>query len=237
MADISCYTFRAIPRLNEFRSQTMQKQYGEKTTVVLDGVEYPSDSTWIKDLEHELHWRLYWQQQFLMKDLIRPGDHLLEIGPGTGFTSNYLRSKCMHVTTLDFTPGMKPDIVANMLTYEFPDQYDAVMAFEVFEHVPFDKISEAMPRIVSACRRYLFFSVPKNTKTPFFLELKLPRMRARKWAWSTKRGRPMTTNHFWEVDYNGVSLADLENLVTANGLQIERRFEAFERMFFACRVV
>jgi hypothetical protein len=48
----------------------------------------------------------------------------------------------MQVTTLDFAPGMKPDIVANMLTYEFPNQYDAVMAFEVFEHVPFEKFAE-----------------------------------------------------------------------------------------------
>ncbi len=213
----------------------MQEPYGEKTTVVIDGVEYPSDSTWITELEIELHWRLYWHQQYLMKDLIRPGDRLMEIGPGTGFTSNYLRSKGIRVTTLDFTPGMKPDIEANMLTYEFPDQYDAVLAFEVFEHVPFDKLQAAMPRIASACRRYLFFSVPRNTKTPFFLELKLPKMRPMKWQWSTKRGRPMTTNHFWEVDYNGVTLADLEKLVSTNGLKIERQFEAFERLFFACR--
>jgi hypothetical protein len=214
----------------------MLESYGEKTTVVIDGVEYPSDSTWIKQLEIELHWRLYWQQQRLMDGLIREGDHLLEIGPGTGFTSNYLRSKGMHVTTLDFTPGMKPDIVANMLTYDFPDQYDALLAFEVFEHVPFDKISEAMPRIVSACRRYLFFSVPRNIKTPLSIELKLPKMRPIKWQWNTKRGRPMTTNHFWEIDYNGVTMDDVMKLVTASGLEIERLFEVYERAFFACRV-
>jgi hypothetical protein len=139
------------------------------------------------------------------------------------------------VTTLDFTPGMKPDIVANMLTYDFPDQYDAVLAFEVFEHVPFDKLSEAMPRIASACRRYMFFSVPRSIKTPFFFELKLPKMRPIKWAWSTKRGRPMTTNHFWEIDYNGVTMDDLKKLVAGNGLEIERLFEVYERAFFACR--
>jgi Methyltransferase domain len=214
----------------------MSEQRGEKTTVVIDGIEYPSDSTWIHELEKEIHWRLYWHQQHLMKDLIHAGDQLLEIGPGTGFTTNYLRSKGMHVTTLDFTPGMKPDIVANMLTYEFPDQYDAVMAFEVFEHVPFEKIRDAMPRIAAACRRYLFFSVPRNVKTPFSIELRLPKMRARKWQWSTKRGRPMTTNHFWEIDYNGVTRADVEKMATDCGLAIERYFEFCEQSFFACRV-
>jgi hypothetical protein len=214
----------------------MAEKYGEKTTVVIDGVEYPSDSTWIKELEDELHWRLYWRQQKIMDGLVQPGDRLLEIGPGTGFTTNYLRSKGLHVTTLDFTPGMKPDITANMLTYEFPDKYDAILAFEVFEHVPFEKLQAALPRIAGACRRYLFFSVPCNKKTAFGFELKLPKLKPFGWKWIVKRGRPMTTNHFWEIDYNGVTLADVEAMIQKSGLVIERRDEAFERMFFACRI-
>jgi cyclopropane fatty-acyl-phospholipid synthase-like methyltransferase len=213
----------------------MQVPYGEKTTVVVDGVEYPRDSTWIKKLETELHWRMYWRQQALMDGLIEPGQRLLEIGPGTGFTTNYLRSKGYHVTTLDFDPGMQPDIVANMLKYDFPDQYDAVLAFEVFEHVPFDKFQEVLPKIAAACGQYVFFSIPRNTKTPFSFALKLPKFRPVKWEWSTKRGRPMTPNHFWEIDYNGVTLRDVDDLIAASGLTLERRFEALQQMFFACR--
>lgn len=215
----------------------MHGEYGEKDTVVLDGVEYPRDSTWINRLENETHWRLYWRQQSVMDGLIQPGNRLLEIGPGTGFTTNYLRSKGMHVTTLDFAPGMKPDIVANMLTYEFPDKYDAVLAFEVFEHVPFIKLQEALPRIAAACRRYLFFSVPRNKKAPFSIEVKLPSMKPYKWQWSMKRGRMSSPNHFWEIDYNGVMVRDVEKLLAANGLAMDRRFEAFFRMFFACRKI
>jgi hypothetical protein len=213
----------------------MPKAHGEKDTVVLDGVAYPRDSTWINQLETERHWQLYYRQQQLMDGLFNPGDELLEIGPGTGFTATYLRSKGMRVTTLDFAPGMKPDIVANMLTYEFPDQYDATLAFEVFEHVPFEKFREALPRIAAACRRYLIFSVPRNTKTPFWIELKLPRLKPIRWALSTKRGRMSSPNHFWEVDY-GVSLAELNQAIESCGLKIERQFEDLERMFFACRV-
>ena len=212
----------------------MQETYGEKDTVVIDGVEYPRDSTWIHNLETELHWRLYYRQQLVMKDLVRAGDQVLEIGPGTGFTTNYLRSKGVRVTTMDFAPGMKPDIVANMLTYEFPDKYDAILAFEVFEHVPFEKFQEALPRIAAACRRHLIFSIPRNIKAPFWIELKLPRLAPLKWELPMKRGRMCSPNHFWEVDY-GVSMRDLEQLIAKCGLKFERCFEGFERMFFACQ--
>jgi SAM-dependent methyltransferase len=213
-----------------------QQIYGEKDTIVLDGIEYPRDSTWINSLENETHWRLYWRQQSLMDGLLQAGDRVLEIGPGTGFTTNYLRSKGVHVTTLDFAPGMKPDIVANMLTYDFPDRYDAILAFEVFEHVPFAKFQEIFPRIASACGKFLFFSVPRNKKTPLSVELKLPSMKPFKFGWSMKRGRMSSPNHFWEIDYNDVALSDLRELVTKNGMKLEREFEAFFRMFFACRL-
>ena len=65
-----------------------ESSYGEKTVVVIDGVSYPLDSTWIKKLEEEHHWRLYWRQQWLMNGLLQEGNSVLEIGPGTGFTSN-----------------------------------------------------------------------------------------------------------------------------------------------------
>jgi 16S rRNA A1518/A1519 N6-dimethyltransferase RsmA/KsgA/DIM1 with predicted DNA glycosylase/AP lyase activity len=82
---------------------------------VIDGVEYAHPSSeWTKKLEKEFHWQLYWRQQNVMNNLIQPGDHLLEIGPGSGFTTNYLRSKGIQVTTLDLNPDKKPDIVANI---------------------------------------------------------------------------------------------------------------------------
>ena len=36
---------------------------------------------------------LYWHQQKLMEGLVAPNDTVLEVGVGSGFTANHLRSK------------------------------------------------------------------------------------------------------------------------------------------------
>src|SRR5437763_1112619 len=107
---------------------------GPQKTDLVDGVAYRYSTEWIHQLEGETHWRLYWRQQRLMRDLITPDDRLLEIGLGTGFTANYLRSRGVAVTTLDIDADKRPDIVANVARYDFPTGYDAILAFEVFEH-------------------------------------------------------------------------------------------------------
>ena len=50
-------------------------------------------SKWINQLESEEHWLSYWYQLKLMSKEVKPNDNLIEIGIGTGFTSNYLISK------------------------------------------------------------------------------------------------------------------------------------------------
>ena len=65
---------------------------------VVNGVEYTYSSDWIHSLETEDHWSLYWQQQKIMQGHIAPNHRLLEIGVGSGFTANYLKSKNIKVT-------------------------------------------------------------------------------------------------------------------------------------------
>ena len=68
---------------------------------IVDGVEYRYSSDWVHKLESEEHWRSYWQQLKLALPELEEGDTILEIGPGSGFVTNYLRSKGYKVTTLD----------------------------------------------------------------------------------------------------------------------------------------
>ncbi len=118
----------------------------------LGGIEYQYSTDWVHQLESEQHWRLYWQQQNLMDGYIAEDDHLLEIGVGTGFTANYLRAKNLTVTTADIDKGKNPGIVTNIVSYDFPDSYDSVLAFEVFEHIPFSEFASLLPRLHGAVR-------------------------------------------------------------------------------------
>jgi hypothetical protein len=199
----------------------------------MEGVEYRYSTDWIHEFESEPHWRLYWRQQKLMRDLVRRDDRLLEIGIGTGFAANYLRSKGVSVSTLDIDAGKQPDIVANVALYDFPSTYDAILAFEVFEHLPYEDFCSLLPRLSTAALRYVFLSVPRNRKPVVSFQVKLPKLKAKSFAWKVTKGRIDEPYHVWEVDHGGITVRSLEQELTRHGFEISRRDEAFDRLFYA----
>ena len=59
-----------------------------KKIEILDGTKYIYSSDWIYSLENLSLWNYYWYQQKILQDKIKKGDTILEIGVGSGFTSN-----------------------------------------------------------------------------------------------------------------------------------------------------
>ena len=100
--------------------------------------KYSSD--WINKLETREHWLSYWHQIKLMEGHIKPNDSLIEIGIGSGFTSNYLRSKNVNVLTVDIDEQKLPDVVSDATKFIPDKNYDHFCAFEVFEHMKFDEM-------------------------------------------------------------------------------------------------
>ena len=72
--------------------------------------KYSSD--WIKKLETREYWLSYWHQIKLMKGHIKPNDSLIELGIGSGCTSNYLRSKNINVLTVDIDRKKSTDAIS-----------------------------------------------------------------------------------------------------------------------------
>ncbi len=208
----------------------------DERTQTDDGVVYRFAAEWITKLEGEDRWRLYWRQQKLMDGLLRPGQTLLEIGPGNGFTSRYLRDRGFAVTTLDIDPEKHPDIVANVATYDFPETYDAVLAFEVFEHIPFDKFEQVVERLARTARELVFVSLPRNDLVPFRIALKLgARRRQRTFEVRRLEGRIRERHHFWELDHGETTTARVEQVFRASGFAIARRAPYGKYRFYALR--
>ena len=76
-----------------------------------------------------------------MEGHIKPNDALIEIGIGSGFTSNYLRSKNINVLTVDIDEQKLPDVVSDATKFIPDKNYDHFCAFEVFEHMKFDEMN------------------------------------------------------------------------------------------------
>lgn len=200
---------------------------------VVDGITYRFSTSWIHKLETEDHWRLYWHQHRLMEGRIRPGQSVLEIGIGSSFTANYLRSRGVHVTTVDIDPEKKPDIVTNIISFEFNKIHDHILAFQVFEHIPFEKFVEVAKKISSACSGYFFMSIPRCEQVILNLEYKIPKLGCGKIELTKKRKKITEQHHFWEVDHGDVTFKRIKNIMSKYGFRQAQMYKVMSRIFFA----
>lgn len=198
---------------------------------IVDGITYAYSNDWIRELESEEHWRLYWQQQALLEESLEVGDTVLEIGPGSGFATNYLRAKGIEVTTVDIDEEKNPDIVANIVTYDFPKSYDFVLAFEVFEHIPFEEFEKAIEKLSDKCRKEIIISVPKSEWVLFRAQIRLPILKNRSFELTLPKRESDEPHHFWEVGTDGVDLQKIDTVFRKNGFLLEKRIKRFSRYF------
>jgi SAM-dependent methyltransferase len=188
----------------------------------------------------ELHrWISYWYQ---IQSVARScADKVLEIGVGTGLVSDYLRRRlAMEVTTCDFDSSLRPDLVCDVrkLDRVVPENgFDAVVAFQILEHLPFEDFPLALQQLARASRRSVIFSLPH-----YGWDLQF---RFRLWKRTFAFGRKISKyplwsfngEHHWEIGTRGHSLARVRD-VAAGVLNIERAYFCADypyHYFFECR--
>lgn len=127
-------------------------------------IKKPSfSSSWVSNLESRMLWNFYWTQQKIMEPYIRKDYILVELGVGSGFCSNYLRLRGYSIQTIDIDPAKKPDIVCDATNWKPEKKYNGFLAFQVFEHMPFDVFEKTILNLSKYKIEYLFVSVPFNT--------------------------------------------------------------------------
>jgi len=193
--------------------------------------KYNYSSDWIEKHEDLRHWIFYWNQIRILHSKLSPGDHVLEIGVGTRFTSNYLKSKGYKVTTIDIDAAKKPDIVANIVEFVFTESYDYVIAFEVFEHIPFEDFTSVLKKIYPICREQLIISLPRNEKTWLDVKIELPGSKKMNVRIATKRNKILSKHHHWEVDFAQYSNAYIAKVFRENGFDLEK-LEKVNNLFY-----
>ncbi len=194
-------------------------------------------SEWIHQFENIRHWLYYWHQINLMQSYISREDRILEIGVGSGFTSNYLKSKNYQVKTLDIDPAKNPDIIANLVEYEYPEKFDYVLAFEVFEHIPFEDFKEVLSRLSKVCQKGLLISLPRNEKLWLRVSLELPGSKISNFKIVTRRRKIISKHHHWEIDYKSFSRSMIEKLFEKNNFEILKRNKISSLYFYALKKI
>lgn len=140
---------------------------------------------------------------------------LLEIGSGNGIISKHIPIYGIDVTTCDFDANVSPDIVADVRNMPIKDKsYDATVAFQVLEHIPFEDFEKALSEISRISKRYVIISLPYRSSYFEFI-FKFPGIRTlfkRNFFDLSMRfpisfgGFETSGQHYWEIDRKKYSL-------------------------------
>jgi hypothetical protein len=195
--------------------------------------EYKFSSDWITDLETYNRWNLYWQQQKLLHNSINQSDKIAEIGVGTKFTYNYLKSKGYNVTSIDIDPDKNPDILLNIVECD-PSQlkFDTILAFNIFEHIPFEEFLSTIDKFSSADISNIFFSVPLNKKILFEFKLRIGRYLNKEIVFDKRRNKITAEHHHWELDYKEYTKHKLVAELSQRNYDLENSFTFSNQAYF-----
>lgn len=199
----------------------------------MDNTVYNFNSEWIHNLESEIHWRYYWHQQKLISQYLNKEDKILEIGVGTKFTSNYLKSKGYDIKTIDIDPDKNPDIIANIVNHKFEESFDHVLAFEIFEHIPFEDFQKAINNISKICVKNFFVSLPRNEKHWLRLSLDLKIFQINNFQITTKRNKIKSKYHHWEVDFKSYTKKKIISIFNEHSFSLKKYEKFYSLMYFA----
>ena len=158
---------------------------------------------------------------------------VLEVGVGDSVVASYMKHNTTVVyTTVDIADDVGADAIGSITALPFPDaSFDVVCAFEVLEHLPFEKLDTALFELTRVAKSRVLISVPHfgpplkfSFKIPFLSEVRLA------WKFPLSIRHVWNDQHYWELGKRDYSVRrfrmHLEKLFT-----IEREFIPFENQY------
>lgn len=181
---------------------------------------------------HPGRWVSYYHQ--IKEVLARVPGTVLEIGVGDGVLRDYLlRNTDIRYTSADIAEDLKPDIVADVSKMlPFPDgSFDIVCAFEILEHLPFEKFEHALVEIARVSRKGVIISLP-HFGPPLTLSFKVPFLSEIRLAWKIPFPKMHVFNgqHYWEIGKRGFSVRRIRQTLHKHFV-IVKDFIPFENQY------
>jgi SAM-dependent methyltransferase len=159
----------------------------------------------------------YWQ---LKEALAENPSSVLEVGVGERVFGSYIKENTgASYTSVDIAPDLEPDRVASVLALPFPDKsFDAVCAFEVLEHLPFEDFEKAVSELCRVARNRVCISLPHfgpmlsfSLKIPFLPEIRLA------WKIPFPKKHVFNGQHYWEVGKRGFPPSRIRSVLRKHG--------------------
>jgi SAM-dependent methyltransferase len=124
--------------------------------------QVPTEHYWLRAYNTKERMCSYWHQvdEVLGLDV----GTVLEVGPGGGLVTDWLRRAGVQVTTLDMDPAVGADVQGSVSDMPLESgSFDAVMCCQVLEHLPFTDAEQALRELARVSRVGAVVSVPDAT--------------------------------------------------------------------------
>ena len=173
----------------------------------------------------------YWHQ--IHEVLIRKPLRVLEIGVGNGFVSSYLRRAGINLISSDIDTSLAPDLVAMVTHLPFHDRsFDLVIAYQVLEHLPFDRFSECMAEMARVACRYVLISLP-DRRPSLYIRVMIYPWAARElhltFPLLIQRKHKFDGEHYWEIGKSGYHLRQILQVFKTSGLKVNGHYRVPEK--------
>ena len=159
--------------------------------------------------------------------------NILEIGTGDGVYKDYITHNTnIEYKNLDIAEDLKPDVLGSVDSIPLPDNsFDLVVAFEILEHLPFDKFEKSLLEISRVSKESIILSLPHFGPPVKFL-LKIPFLKEIKFAFKIpfQKEHKFDGQHYWEIGKKGYSVNKLRDMISKH-LTIKKDFVPFENQY------
>ena len=107
---------------------------------------------------HQERWNSYWYQLKLI--LNEKPSNVLEVGVGSGVIGRELTESQIQYETVDLAIDLNPTYKGDIVNFKIDKKYDVVVAFQVLEHIPYDKFKSAIINLLKHTNQKVIISLP-----------------------------------------------------------------------------
>ena len=176
-------------------------------------------------------WASYYYQ--IREVLACAPKNILEVGVGDGVLKSYLlQNTDIKYSNIDIAEDLHPDTLGSVEALPFVDNsYDMVCAFEVLEHLPFEKFEECLLEMKRVSKEYVIVSLPHFGPAVKF-NFKIPFVKEFRFSFKIPYPRKHVFNgeHYWEIGKAGFSFPKVKKVFESH-FKLVKHFVPFDNLY------